>query len=144
MFLSRSGDSVMAHPKTSLFPQSLYNRFRDDLQLAGKSTRTQQAYLRAVRQLVFTKQSLPTSCERQACTTWSPATTTHHATVMCPVWWLDASGRGDLRGDRFPLWSGLGLLRQWIDDRQIAPNRYNFNVSGKANRELECWIGKVR
>ena len=41
----------MAQPNTPFFPQALYNRFRDDLQLAGKSARTQQAYLRAVRQL---------------------------------------------------------------------------------------------
>lgn len=41
----------MAQPNTPFFPQPLYNRFRDDLQLAGKSQRTQQAYLRSVRQL---------------------------------------------------------------------------------------------
>jgi integrase/recombinase XerD len=46
-----SGEYVMTQSKSPFFPQALYNRFRDDLQLAGKSARTQQAYLRAVRQL---------------------------------------------------------------------------------------------
>lgn len=48
-FSLRHGQSVP--PRTSHFPEDLRQRFIEDLQLQGLSTRTQQAYARAVRQL---------------------------------------------------------------------------------------------
>lgn len=43
---------MVSNPRRSSFvPDSLYQRFAEDLQLTGKAARTQSAYLRAVRQL---------------------------------------------------------------------------------------------
>lgn len=51
--------SPLPRSKTTYFPPKLRQRFIDDLQLQGMSERTQQAYVRAVRQLAEHVQKSP-------------------------------------------------------------------------------------